>query len=76
MCMKIFKENVQQLSKGETLFFSMIMQRQIQQETYRKKILDFSWSLLPDSPYSPDLAPSDSHLFCSQQNALNDKKCS
>ena len=39
-----------------------------------KKILDSSWSVLPHPPYSPDLAPSDFHLFSSQQNVLNNKK--
>ena len=28
---------------------------------------------MPDAPYSPDLAPSDYHLFCLLQNHLNGK---
>ena len=29
----------------------------------RKKLLDFGWEILPHPPYSPDLAPTDYHLF-------------
>ena len=39
----------------------------------QEKILDLGWFVLKHPQYSPDLAPSDFHLFCSQQNALNDK---
>jgi len=39
----------------------------------RQKLLQRDWDVLPHPPYSPDLAPSDFHLFCSLQNCLNDK---
>ncbi|CAK9820139.1 Histone-lysine N-methyltransferase SETMAR [Anthophora quadrimaculata] len=39
----------------------------------QKKILELGWSVLPHLPYSPDLAPTDYHLFCSLQNFLNGK---
>lgn len=37
----------------------------------RQKIVGFDWDVLPHPPYSPDLAPSDYHLFRSLQNSLN-----
>ena len=39
----------------------------------RKKLLELGWEVIPHSPYSPDLAPSDYHLFHSLQNHLNGK---
>lgn len=39
----------------------------------RRKLLELGWEVLPHLPYSPDLAPSDYHLFRSLQNALNGK---
>lgn len=37
-----------------------------------KQLLSYSWDVLPHPPYSPDLAPSDYHLFRSIQNSLRD----
>jgi len=37
----------------------------------RQKLLEFSWDVLPHSPYSLDIAPSDYHLFRSLQNSFN-----
>jgi len=36
-----------------------------------QKLLEFNWDVLPHPPYSPDIAPSDYHLFRSLQNSLN-----
>ena len=36
----------------------------------RQKMLDLGWEVLPHPPYSPDLAPSDYHLFLSLSNAM------
>ena len=46
----------------------------------RKAITSFGWTIMPHLPYSPDLAPSDYHLFGAMKDALrgkhygNDKK--
>ena len=40
----------------------------------QQQLLEFSWDLLPHPPYSPDLVPSDYHLFRSLQNPLNGEK--
>lgn len=36
----------------------------------RQKLLELGWDVLPHPPYSPDLAPSDFHLFRALQNSL------
>lgn len=41
--------------------------------TTRQKLLEFGWDVLTHPAYSPDLAPSDFHLFRSLQNSLNGK---
>ncbi|CAK9818965.1 Histone-lysine N-methyltransferase SETMAR [Anthophora quadrimaculata] len=40
----------------------------------RQKLLQLGWDVLPHPPYSPDLVPSDFHLFRFLQNFLNGKK--
>lgn len=38
-----------------------------------QKLSELGWDVLSHPPYSPDLAPSDYHLFRSMQNSLNSK---
>ena len=40
----------------------------------RQKLRELGWEVLMHPPYSPDIAPSDYHLFRSLQNSLNDVK--
>ena len=42
----------------------------------RQKLLQLGWEVLIHPPYSPDIAPSDFHLFWSLQNSLNGKNVS
>ncbi|KAK6760845.1 hypothetical protein RB195_022059 [Necator americanus] len=39
-----------------------------------QKILELGWEVVPHPPYSPDLAPSDYHLFLSLQHHLEEKR--
>lgn len=39
----------------------------------KKKFADLGWELLPHPPYSPDLAPSDYHLFSRMAARLKNK---
>lgn len=39
----------------------------------RQKLLDLGWEVLPHPAYSPDLAPTDYHLFASLSNALQNQ---
>lgn len=39
----------------------------------RQKLLELGWEILPHPPYSPDIAPSDYHLFRSLDNHLRGK---
>jgi transposase len=44
-------------------------------ENVTKELLaDFGWEVLEHPPYSPDLAPSDYHLFRSMEHFLRGKK--
>ena len=40
----------------------------------RQKMRELGWEVLMHPPYSPDLAPSDYHLFRSLKNSLNGVK--
>jgi histone-lysine N-methyltransferase SETMAR len=40
----------------------------------REAITDLQWTVLPHPPYSPDLAPSDYHLFSPLKHAIRGKK--
>ena len=39
----------------------------------RQKLLQIDWDVLPQPPYSPDLAPSDYYLFLSLKNSVRVK---
>ncbi|CAH2101800.1 unnamed protein product [Euphydryas editha] len=40
----------------------------------RQKLLELGWDVLPHAAHSPDLSPTDFHLFRALSNVLQDKK--
>jgi histone-lysine N-methyltransferase SETMAR len=40
----------------------------------REAITNLQWTVLPHPPYSPDLAPTDYHLFSLLRDAIHGKK--
>ena len=40
-------------------------------KSVKKTLLTLDWDVLPHPAYSPDIAPSDYHLFRSMQNAMS-----
>lgn len=42
--------------------------------TTKKKLIDLNWTVLTHPPYSPDLAPTDYHLFRSLAHQLSEKR--
>lgn len=40
----------------------------------RQKLEELEWEVLPHPPYSPDIAPTDYHLFRSMQHALSGQR--
>jgi [histone H3]-lysine36 N-dimethyltransferase SETMAR len=37
------------------------------------KLMELGWEVLPHPPYSPDIAPSDYHLFRAMDNFMQNK---
>ena len=68
-------EKVDQKSKGkyEKVYFLHDNERPHASKQTMKKLLDLKWFVLPHPPYSPDLAPTDYHLFRSLSSYLKDK---
>ena len=58
-------------SPSELITFCHLINNFSSLRTTVQKIKDFGWELMPHPPYSPDLAPSDFHLFSVLQQHLN-----
>ena len=65
----LFRSRPQQ----DKVYFSHDNARPHVAKVTRQKIIDLGWELLHQSPCSPDMAPTDYHLFRSLQNHLSGK---
>jgi hypothetical protein len=70
--LRLLKEAIQQRRPGRR--HGVILQHDNAQphtaHMMKAAIQELDWEILPHPPYSPDLSPSDYHLFCSLSNNL------
>jgi histone-lysine N-methyltransferase SETMAR len=67
------KEKRPHLANRKGVVFHQDNARPHVSEMTQQKIKELNWEILDHPSYSPDLAPSDYHLFRSLQNHLNNK---
>ena len=60
---KEIKEKRTELANRKGVIFHQNNAKQYKSLITRKKLLELGWEVMPHSPYRPDLAPSDYHLF-------------
>ena len=70
---KEIKEKSPELATRKSDIFHQDFPRPHTSVVTRNKVLEFGWEVMPHSPYSPDLAPSNYYLFRSLQNHLDRK---
>ena len=59
--------------RGPKVYFQHDNARPHASETVRQKLDSLGWTVIPHPPFSPDLAPSDYHIFHSLSNHLRGK---
>ena len=62
---KEIKEKRPELATCKGIIFHLDNARPHTSLVTHKKLLELGWEVMPYLPYSPDLASSDYHLFCS-----------
>jgi hypothetical protein len=60
--------------KQDRIYFLHDSARRHIAKSMREKLLKLGWVTVPHPPYSPDLAPTDYHLYRSLSNHLHEKK--
>ncbi|CAK1553447.1 unnamed protein product [Leptosia nina] len=68
----ILIENASDCQPKKASFSNMTMQTALRKANL-EKIKELGWEVLPHPPYSPDVAPSDFHLFRALQHFLSGK---
>ena len=72
-CQQLDRVAAKLQGKQDRVFFLHDNARPHVARSSRQKLMEFAWTVLPHAPYSPDLAPTDYHLFRSLANFLDKK---
>ena len=73
-CQQLDRVAAKLRGKQDRIYFLHDNARPHVAKSTREKLLKLGWVTVPHPPYSPDLAPTDYHLFRSLSNYLSEKK--
>jgi len=73
-CQQLDRVAAELQEKQDKVYFLHDNARPHVAKSTREKLLELGWTTLVHPPYSPDLAPTDYHLFLSLANHLREKK--
>ena len=71
---KLKKKQPALVNRNKGVLFHQDNARPHVAKTTLEKIASLGWELLPHPPYSPDVAPSDYHLFLAMDNHMRDQQ--
>ena len=71
---KLAAELEKKLPKQPKVYFHHDNARPHISKSVKEQLAQFGWDVIPQPPYSPDIAPSYYHLFRSLSNDLRGKK--
>ena len=73
-CQQLDRVAVRLKGKQDRVYFLHDNARPHVSKVATQKLADLKWQMVPHPPYSPDLAPTDYHLFRSMTHFLDGKK--
>ena len=73
-CQQLDRVAAKLLGKQDRIYFLHDNARPHVAKSTREKLLKLGWITIPHPPYSPDLAPTDYHLYRSLSDYLREKK--
>ena len=73
-CQQLNRVAAKLKGKQDRIYFLHDNARPHVAKSTRQKLLSLGWITIPHPPYSPDLAPTDYHLYRSLSNYLREKK--